>query len=149
MCFPRHLKCGNGQELGVAQDAVDVQDKSELLAELAHSEEVLQTNTGAKRGSLFDIVGSEIDDLVDSVSDDSHHRLLGILFYLQDDNAGGLGNWASWESKTHAQIDNWNNVAAKVDDAANPLRHLGHLGDRGVLDDFLYTLDVDCIFFVS
>src|SRR5207245_3496159 len=135
------LKSGNGQQLGVAQAAVDVQDEGKFLAEFAHPEEIFQTHASAECGRLFDVLGSEVDDLVHGIGDHAHHSALGVLLDFNDDDAGRLAYRTLLETEAHREIDNGNDVAAQVDDATNPLGHFGDLSDRGVLDDFFYALN--------
>src|SRR5260370_4443460 len=147
--YVRRLKSGYSQQFGIAEDAVDIQDEGKLLAEFAHPGQIFQTHTCAECGRLFDIFGREIDGLVDGIGHHTHHGTVRVLLDLYDDDAGCLRHRALFESEAHGEIDNGTHVAAQVDDATNPLRHFGHPGDRGVLDDFFYALNVDRVFLIG
>ena len=55
-------------------DAVEVEEEHEALADLADAEEEVDLHLRAERGGRLDVVGAELDHLLDRVGHDADHR---------------------------------------------------------------------------
>src|SRR5690349_2664694 len=127
---------------------IDVQNERKLLSQLAHAGEVLQPDACPESRRFLNVLGIQFDDLVHRVRNYTHHRIFRLLLNFHDDDASSLRGWPIVLTKAYGQIHDGDDVAAKIDDTANPARHPGNLRDGGILDDFLYLLNVDGVLLV-
>ena len=97
-------------------------------------------DAGAEGGRRFDVVGGQVDDLVDGVDHDAHVlaavvAVVGVAGGLDDDDAGAAGDLGGAAAEPGGHVDDRDDAAAQVDHAADEGRHHRDDGEAAELHD--------------
>ena len=97
-----------------------------------------------------DLAGSDRLHLKHLVDQDTHRDLPATRTSraLEDDDDGLVGHLCGLETQAEAEIDDWNDFAAEIDDPSHECTGARHPCDLQHSNDFTYLLDSDIVRFL-
>src|SRR6185312_4372454 len=122
----------SGCERDPGEQAVGVQQDRQALVELGHAVDVV----GVGAADRLDLVGGDRQHLLDAVDDHAGGAALG----LDDGDLGAVGVLMP-EAEAHGQVADGDDLAAQVDDAADPRGRRRDAARLRVADDLLNPRD--------